>query len=80
MARPRPSGRGGVPGISFNVVKGKRFSDESMNQVLAILKKFLGDDMRIDVEFHDNIEMVRTGKRLATVSKLGIDFQKIQAS
>jgi phenylacetate-CoA ligase len=65
--------------ISFNVVKGKRFSDESMNEVLAILKKFLGDDMRIDVEFQENIDMVRTGKRLATVSKLGIDFQKIQA-
>jgi len=65
--------------ISFNVVKGKRFSDESMGEVLAILKKFLGEDMRIDVEFQENIEMVRTGKRLATVSKLGIDFQKIQA-
>ena len=36
--------------------------------------------MKIDVEFVDNIDMVRTGKRLATVSKLGIDFQKIKAS
>jgi len=65
--------------ISFHVVKGKRFSEESMAEVLAILKKFLGEDMRVDVEFQENIEMVRTGKRLATVSKLGIDFQKIQA-
>ena len=32
------------------------------------------------VELHDNIEMVRTGKRLATVSKLGIDFQAIKAN
>ena len=48
-------------------------------EVLATLHRFLGEDMRIDVEFQENIDMVRTGKRLATVSKLGIDFQKIQA-
>jgi phenylacetate-CoA ligase len=64
--------------ITFHVVKGKRFSDETMNEVLATLHQFLGADMRIDVEYQENIDMVRTGKRLATVSKLGIDFQKIQ--
>jgi len=32
--------------------------------------------LRIDTEFVDNIEMVRTGKRLETVSKLGVDFQR----
>ena len=32
--------------------------------------------MRIDVEFVDNIELVRTGKRLASVSKLKVDFQR----
>ena len=36
--------------------------------------------MNIAVDFVDNVDMVRTGKRLATVSKLGIDFQKIKAS
>jgi phenylacetate-CoA ligase len=66
--------------ITLKVVKGKRFSDETMNEVLARLHHFLGADMRIAVDFQDNIEMVRTGKRLATVSKLGIDFQSIKAS
>ena len=46
----------------------------------AILHQFLGEDMGIAVEFVENIEMVRTGKRLATVCKLGIDFQQIKAS
>ena len=64
--------------ITLHVVKGKRFAEETMAEVLVTLRRFLGDDMRIDVEFQENIEMVRTGKRLATVSKLGIDFQKIQ--
>ena len=61
--------------ITFHVVKGKRFSDETMREVLKTLHQFLGEEMRIHVEFQENIEMVRTGKRLATVSKLGIDFQ-----
>jgi phenylacetate-CoA ligase len=66
--------------ITFKVVKGKRYSDETLAEVLRVLHQFLGDDMKIAVDFVENIEMVRTGKRLATVSKLGIDFQNIKAS
>jgi phenylacetate-CoA ligase len=66
--------------ITFNVVKGKRYSDESLQEVVRVLHQFLGEDMKISVEFVDNVDMVRTGKRLATVSKLGIDFQNIKAS
>jgi phenylacetate-CoA ligase len=66
--------------ITFKVVKGKRYSDESLSEVLRVLHQFLGEDMNIAVDFVDNIEMVRTGKRLATVSKLGIDFQNTKAS
>ena len=66
--------------ITFNVVKGKRYSDETLAEVQKILRQFLGEDIRIDVAFQENIEMVRTGKRLAPVSKLGIDFQNIKAS
>jgi phenylacetate-CoA ligase len=66
--------------VTLKVVKGKRYSDETLREVEAILHQFLGADMKIDVEFVENVDMVRTGKRLATVSKLGIDFQKIKAS
>jgi phenylacetate-CoA ligase len=61
--------------ILLKVVKGSRFSDGAMAEVIALLHQFLGAEMRITVEFCDNIDMVRTGKRLATVSKLAIDFQ-----
>ena len=44
--------------------------------MLATFRKHLGEDMEIDVQFVDNVELVRTGKRLASVSKLGVDFQK----
>lgn len=45
---------------------------------MGILKRYLGSAMRINVEFVDNIPMVRTGKRLAVVSKLKLDFQSLR--
>lgn len=62
--------------INFNIVKGGRYSDEVLQEVLATFRQHLGEDMQIDVHFVDNIEMVRTGKRLASISRLGVDFQK----
>jgi phenylacetate-coenzyme A ligase PaaK-like adenylate-forming protein/glycosyltransferase involved in cell wall biosynthesis len=61
--------------IVFRVVKGGRYSDEVLAEILAAFRKYLGDDMRIDVEFVDQVEMIRTGKRLGSVSRLAIDFQ-----
>jgi phenylacetate-CoA ligase len=62
--------------ITFHVVKGGRFSDDVLQEVLATFRQHLGEDMSIDVSFVENIEMVRTGKRLASVSRLKVDFQK----
>jgi phenylacetate-CoA ligase len=62
--------------IQFRVVKGSRYSDDTMDEVKALIRRYLGDTLRIDVEFVENVEMVRTGKRLASVSRLPIDFQK----
>jgi phenylacetate-CoA ligase len=61
--------------LTFRVVKGGRYSDDVLEEVLTTFRKHLGEDMQIDVEFVENVEMVRTGKRLVSVSKLGIDFQ-----
>jgi phenylacetate-CoA ligase len=62
--------------IRFRVVKGTRYSDDTLDEVKALIRRYLGDSLRIDVEFADNIEMVPSGKRLASVSRLPIDFQK----
>ena len=62
--------------MKFRIVKAGRYSDDVLEEVLATFRQYLGDRMRIDVEFVDEVAMVRTGKRLASVSKLGIDFQK----
>jgi phenylacetate-CoA ligase len=62
--------------MTFHVVKGGRYSDDVLQEVLATFRRHLGEDMEIKVEFVENVAMVRTGKRLASVSKLGVDFQK----
>jgi phenylacetate-CoA ligase len=58
----------------FRVVKGGRYSDETLREILALFRQYLGD-IEIEVAFVDNVELVRTGKRMASVSKLKVDFQ-----
>jgi phenylacetate-CoA ligase len=65
--------------MTFRVVKGGRFSDDVLDEVLSKFREVLGGDLRIAVDFVDEVAMVRTGKRIAAVSKLGIDFQRIAA-
>ena len=65
--------------ITLKIVKGERYTDEVLHQALAILQRFVGPGMRIDVEFVETIPLVRTGKRLTAISKLKIDFQKLPA-
>jgi len=66
--------------MTFLVVKGSRFSDDVLHEVLRTFRQYLGETMKIDVQFVDDIAMVRTGKRLASVSRIPIDFQKFSAS
>jgi len=61
--------------LTFRVVKAGRYTEGALAEILSHFHQHLGDDLRIDVEFVDRIEMVRTGKHLASVSRLGVDFQ-----
>jgi phenylacetate-CoA ligase len=62
--------------IRFLVVKAGRYSDDVLEEVISTFRRFLGEKLRVDVEFVGHIEMVRTGKRLVAVSKIPIDFQR----
>jgi phenylacetate-CoA ligase len=61
--------------LVFRVVKGGRWSAAVMDEILATFRRHLGEDLQIDLQLTDEIPMVRTGKRLASVSRLRIDFQ-----
>jgi len=65
--------------ITLKVVKGSRFAPDLFDrEILSVLRQYLGEETRIDVEFVDLIPLVRTGKRQAVISKLRLDFQKLQ--
>jgi phenylacetate-CoA ligase len=64
--------------VLLKIVKGLSFAESVFNEtVLSDLRKYLGDDMIVDVEFVDKIQMVRTGKHQASISKLNFDIQDI---
>src|SRR5207253_6047786 len=54
--------------IVFRVVKAGRFSTEVLEEIVATFRAHLGADMRVEVELLDNLELIRTGKRVASVS------------
>jgi len=62
--------------IELKIVQGPRFEEEAFGELVATLRRFVGDDMRIEVVFVDRIAMVRTGKHQAAISHLPIDLQR----
>jgi phenylacetate-CoA ligase len=66
--------------LSLVIIKGPQFTEEGLGQILEELKRYVGADMHIDVEFTDRIAMVRTGKHRATISSLTVDFQAEKAA
>jgi phenylacetate-CoA ligase len=65
--------------ITLKIVRGSRYSDEAMTELLALLRRFLGERTEIAVDFVDQIEMVRTGKRIQAVSRVALDLQSEDA-
>jgi len=64
--------------IILKVVKGSRFAQDLFErEILSVFRQYLGEETKIDVQFVDLIPLVRTGKRQAVVSKLSLDFQKL---
>jgi phenylacetate-CoA ligase len=64
-----------IGALKLRVVKAGRYSDDTMAEIQALIRQYLGSKLRIDVVFEQQIELVRTGKHLASVSRVPIDFQ-----
>ena len=62
--------------ITFRVVRAGRFSEDVLGEILATFRRHLGERMRIEVEYVDDVALIPTGKRLASVSRLPIDMQR----
>jgi phenylacetate-CoA ligase len=62
--------------LTFRFVKGPRFSNGVLDEILETFRAHLGSATRIDVQSVDRIDLVRTGKAVAVESHLAIDFQR----
>jgi phenylacetate-CoA ligase len=63
--------------ITLRLVKGPRFSEPLLDELLAALRGYLGPTTEIDVEFVDVVPLGRTGKRQAVLSSVPVDYQDI---
>jgi phenylacetate-CoA ligase len=64
--------------LLLKLVRGPRFDTGTLeSEVLSRLRHFMGAETRIEIELVDEIAMVRTGKRQATLSTVKIDFQTL---
>jgi len=60
--------------VDLNIVKANLFTDEVLAMILKTMKKFMGEDLVIHVNFVDQIALGRTGKMQHSVSHLNLDF------
>ena len=63
--------------MTLKLVKGPRFSDQHVDEMLAALRAYVGPTTEIDVEFVDLVPLGRTGKRQAVMSSVPVDYQDI---
>ena len=66
--------------LKLKIVKADRFNDQLFGEILEGLRRYIGAQMQLDIEFVDAIPMVRTGKHQATISHLNLDFQHLDFS
>ncbi|MCK4735851.1 MAG: hypothetical protein KAT65_25580, partial [Methanophagales archaeon] len=60
--------------LSIKLVKGNDFSDEDFSLYLNIIRKQVGEEMKIDIEFVESIPLTRSGKHRPTISEVEMDI------
>ncbi|MFA6322252.1 MAG: glycosyltransferase [Candidatus Buchananbacteria bacterium] len=60
--------------VTINIVKANLFTDEVLSQILKTMKKFMGEDLVIHINYVDQIALGRTGKMQHSVSHLDLNF------
>jgi len=60
--------------VILKVVKGKKYTDEDSELLKAVMKRYLGDEMNIEISFVKSIPLTRSGKYRFTISEIEIDI------
>jgi phenylacetate-CoA ligase len=56
--------------IVLQIVKGENYTQENSHQIISEIKKHVGQEMDIQIEFTDNIPLTKGGKRLFVICKI----------
>ena len=64
--------------LVVRIVKDQRYPEVDTQFILDQLRKYLGADMKLEVEFVDKIPATRSGKRLVAVSKVNAFKEKLR--
>lgn len=62
--------------VDLNIVKANLYNDEVLQNAMKTMRKFMGEDLIINVNFVEAIALGRTGKMQHSVSKLNLNFDK----
>jgi phenylacetate-CoA ligase len=67
--------------FTLRILKNDQFSEAAFARILGELRKYVGDSTQtaIDVQFVDEIPLVRTGKHSPVISTVDEDFQSLRA-
>ena len=65
--------------FNLKVVKNETFTDKSMRSIIEQLRDYVGETA-IEVQYVDEIPLVRTGKRSPVISSVADDFQTLNVS
>ena len=60
--------------VTLKVVKGKKYTDRDSELLKAVMKKYLGDEMNIEISFVESIQLTRSGKYRFTISEVEMDI------
>jgi phenylacetate-CoA ligase len=56
--------------VTVNLVKGPQWSPRSLNELTTRARRYLGEGMRLKIEYRDHIALERSGKYRFSISKL----------
>jgi phenylacetate-CoA ligase len=62
--------------ITLRIIKGRRYADETLDEIRERLRGYLGRDLRIDVEFEERSDDQPRNERRDPISTRPVDFQR----
>ncbi len=60
--------------VVFNIMRKQTYTDRDSKYIFTELYKKLGDDMKLEVRFVDNIPRTKSGKYRFLIQKLPLQF------